>query len=117
MARYPLYLSMLVLMATDSSQGNAPITGRASLIRHFCEHQQQSPGSRPQDRAALSWLAHQLAHQPHQFRLDRLDRTWLPASQRLLYRASDGVEPGAHFLAGGSQSGLGPGGGVGVLTA
>ncbi len=107
LARYPLYLSMLVLMAEAISQGDAPITGRASLVKCFCEYQLQSEGRPTQGQAALSWLAHQLEHQPRQFRLDRLDYTWLPASQRLLYRIVVGLGLALIFWLVGHNLGLG----------
>jgi hypothetical protein len=107
LARYPLYLSMLVLMAAAISQAEIPITGRASLIRRFCEYQLQREGSRAQDPAALSWLAHQLEQQPHLFRLDQLDRTWLPESQRLLYRGVVGLGLALIFWLVGHNLGLG----------
>lgn len=82
LARVPLHLTMLGVMY----QGQA-IPNRATLLDTFINHQlAQGNLSQPADRVALRWLAQQLADRPRTFRLDQLQKAWLPASRRLLYR-------------------------------
>lgn len=88
LARFPLYLTMLAVLAAQGRLDDQPITGRESLIQRYLAVQ---TGDSPAEAAAQRWLAHHLAHRPRTFRLDRLQRTDLPDSQRLAYRGLLGL--------------------------
>ncbi|NMF81784.1 NACHT domain-containing protein [Nodosilinea sp. P-1105] len=85
LARCPLLLSMLVTTGTTTKDNGQPITNRSSLVDHYLTHQLAQGGHRG-DRAALGWLAQQLATRSRLFYLDDLCHLWLPESTRLLYR-------------------------------
>ncbi|HIK44602.1 MAG TPA: hypothetical protein IGR64_06900 [Leptolyngbyaceae cyanobacterium M65_K2018_010] len=105
LARFPLYLSLLVLMAGSEGPSGAGITGRAALMQRFLQPH-LAAASAP-DRRALNWLADQLAGRSRQFRLDHLQRLWLPDSQRLAYRLLVGLGLAALMAGMGGNLGLG----------
>jgi hypothetical protein len=82
LARVPLHLHLLGVMY----QGQ-PIASRAALIDTFITHQLAQGNIAPQpDQTALRWLAQELEQRSRTFRLDQLQKSWLPFSRRLLYR-------------------------------
>lgn len=90
LARFPLYLTMLAVLAAQGNLATAPITGRESLIQRYLAAQSgDSPAAGEPE--ARQWLAHHLAQRSRTFRLDRLQCTDLPSSQRLGYRGLVGL--------------------------
>jgi len=69
------------------------ITGQEALVRTFLHHHldHRPHPATPEERAALRWLATQMAHRPGALRIDQLRQTWLPDAQRLLYRGLLGL--------------------------
>lgn len=89
LARFPLYLTMLAVLAGQGRLNDSPITGRESLIQRYLTVQRvDTPAT---DLVSQQWLAHHLAQRPRTFRLDRLQRTDLPDGQRLAYRGLLGL--------------------------
>jgi hypothetical protein len=108
LARFPLYLTMLVLLAPSLQGESEPITGRTSLIQRYLDyHLSLSATTQAQDLTVLKGLAHSLESRSRWFRLDRLQRTWLPSSQRLLYRGLVGLAIVLIFTLVGGSPGLG----------
>jgi hypothetical protein len=87
LARFPLCLNMLALMKTRQ-----PIKNRKDLIQQFITEKVtatqagEAKATSSQNLTYLGWLARQLEERPRLFRLEALQRSWLPDSQKFLYR-------------------------------
>ena len=109
LGRFPLYLTLLVALAPVLSAHASAITGKDALVQTFLNHQLDSgpTPATPPDRATLRWLSTQMATRHRHLRLDALRQTWLPESQRLLYRLLVGLALLIIFTLVGGNPGLG----------
>lgn len=80
LARFPLMLNLL----TENYDGTAA-ANRSDLVQRYVDGQLPADQS-PALHRLLGWLAQQLEQRQRVFALDALNPTWLPDSQRLLYR-------------------------------
>lgn len=81
LARVPLHLTMLGVMYRGQT-----ISNRDALFNTFIAEQLSQGNVSEQDQSPLQWLAQKLEPRSRNFRLDRLQATWLPSSRRFLYR-------------------------------
>ncbi len=107
LGRFPLYLTLLVALAPVLGVNASAITGKDALLQQFLSHQSDIGPTTPTERASLRWLATQMAHRSRFLHLDRLRQTWLPESQRLIYRGLLGLALLIIFTLIGGNPGLG----------
>lgn len=107
LGRFPLYLTLLVALAPVLSVDASAITGKDALVQQFLIYSCSNNPALPAERASLRWLATQMAQRSRFLHVDRLRQTWLPESQRLIYRGLLGLTFLIIFTLIGGNPGLG----------
>lgn len=109
LGRFPLYLTLLVALAPVLSADASAITGKDALVQTYLSHcLNHAPNpAPPAERATLRWLADHLGTRFRSLHLDALGPSWLPESQRLLYRLLVGLALLVIFTIVGGNPGLG----------
>ncbi|MEB3289277.1 MAG: hypothetical protein VKI82_05145 [Leptolyngbya sp.] len=107
LGRFPLYLTLFV--ALNAHTNLSAIAGKEALVQAFLHHalDHRPHPATPEERATLRWIATQSAHRPRAMRIDQLGLTWLPESQRLIYRGLLGLAFLLIFTLVGGSPGLG----------
>ena len=109
LGRFPLYLTLLAALASGIRAEASAITGKDALVQTYLSHgldRAPAPAT-PAERATLRWLADHLGTRSRSLRLDALGPSWLPESQRLLYRLLVGLGLLGIFTVIGGNPGVG----------